>query len=188
MQPLLLRNTIVVPYEFTEGKVFRELSWAISWIKTHFDEDEERKIILRVNGIGGDVADMFASVDLIRAEARDTEIVGYLYGEAASAHSALWAACPKRYVMPHGILCVHSVSAWFSQRVGHNEMASELETIRVSNERMAKIYGAASSNPAYGPDYWMHKLDEYPRFTFNLDADQLVDDYQMCELFDPEKE
>ena len=186
IQPLLLQNTILVPHEFVDGKVFRELSWAIAWIKRTFDESEERRIVLRFLGPGGETPDMFATIDLLHAEAQDgTRIEGYLYGGSYSAHSIVWAACPYRYTLPHGYIGVHSAARWDSVAVGGKDMVNALETVQRNNRLIAQIYSDACDNAAYDSTYWEDFLNEHPHYTAHIDADQLVNEYLMCELYDP---
>lgn len=185
LQPMLHKNTILIPNEFGDGKVFRELSWAISWVKRNFFEDEERRIVLRFNGVGGSVSDMFACVDLLRLEAEDgTEIAGYLYGESASAHSVLWAACPFRYVLMHSMLSIHSAALWSTKYLGHSDLRAYEREIRESNRRMAQIYADACADPKWDQDYWFLKLEDHPSTTFNLYPDDIVDTYGMAERYE----
>lgn len=185
-QPLILNNTLLVPSEFADGKVFRELSWGITWIKRGFEENEERRIVLRFNGSGGETSDLYACVDLLRVESEDgTRIEGYLYGSSFSAHSTLWAACPHRYVLPHGAIEIHSTRQYvYNHMLSPADLEGAAATVARENRRAAQILAAACGEKKYDVAYWLNVFEQYPADTFlHLGAKELVETYQMCDLY-----
>ena len=188
LQPLVLKRTILLPYEFDSGKVFRELSWAIAWIKDGFDpdkEDDELRIVIRCQGIGGDTSDLLACIDLLKTESEDgTRIEGYLYGNCASAHAAFWAACPYRYALTRGGIELHSTRHYFyNTLIAPKDMRLAETDLRRIIPRQAEVFAAACVDPEYDADYWVSILDEHPSETVYIGAEDLVNKYQMCELY-----
>lgn len=190
-QPLLDHRTIVLPNEF-DGRVFPMLSWAFDYL-VESDSEEEAKaagkkkaftqeaVVLRVNGYGGSLSDLMACVDLLQMQAANLPLVGYLYGEAASAHSVFWAACPKRVIMPRSFLSVHSAASMGWQRLGVSDVNLLKLDLDASNLQMAQIYAAAS---AYDTAYWLGLLEQHPNSPLRIDAKALVDEYCMGTLFE----
>ena len=181
-QPLLHRGIITVPKDL-DGNGFRQLSWSIDYICTTYPNEVD-EIVLRINGPGGDQSDMFACVDLIRVEGQSIPIHGYLYGEAASAHSVIWAACPRRTVLPNAALAVHSCQTWFPQSIGGQELQRRVADIDQINQKMAAIYADACAAAPYNTaKYWMDVMNDHSTATLQLMAKELVGKYKMAKAY-----
>lgn len=180
-QPLITLSPpmILFPSIVDEGTFFM-LSWALELARDYHGEDVP--ILMRINGWGGHTSQMFSIVDLLQM---DRNVYGYLYGENYSAHTIVWASCPKRFVFPNASLNIHNGALFKPEGVRENVqvMRRQLMSAENADRRMAKIYAAACENKTYDEDYWMHLMSGTSPDSFELiQADDIVHKYKMAKF------
>lgn len=110
----------------------------------------ESRIRIYINGYGGSVESTRAIVDIIQEYEK---VDGILTGEAYSAHSIIWAACPSRWIYPSAVLGVHPV--WGLAIGTGKDLEKESKHMEQIMQWMAGIYAAASNKTS---DWWYKKM------------------------------
>lgn len=171
-QPLLYLGIVTTPKNI-DYESYRELETCFEYISY-----KDRDIYLRVLGWGGYVEHSMSIVDLTRLH----DVTGILVGAAYSGSSIIWAGCPKRYVMPNGLLQVHQASVVHREDAVDTANSSYLSLLNLmeDNKTMIEIYSDACASPNHKASYWGNI------FTVSSDAglkrynsDAIVNELQM---------
>lgn len=93
----------------------------IKLIESDNQEDEQKKDFKRkpikfyINSNGGSVEDMWATADIIQNS--KTPIYTYCTGKAYSAGFWLFISGHKRFISPHALVLIHTLSSWTEGKI-----------------------------------------------------------------------
>lgn len=104
---------------------------------------DAKKIVLRINSIGGIVSEATAMINLLRERAADgVEIEAHVDGIAASAASFLTTAADRVLMPDNAFMMVHAARS--GMRGTQREMQRAAETLAKVDDQIATSYAAAS--------------------------------------------
>lgn len=118
IQEGLKERKILLNFEITDS-VVEEISWHIlRWNAEdkNIPTDKRKPIIIYINSVGGDVANAFNVIDVIRLS--KTPVIGVVMGYAYSCGALILLACHKRYGFELSTYLIHDGVAGASSSAG----------------------------------------------------------------------
>lgn len=171
-QPLLESHGVIIAPVSVDYGFYHEMSWAII-IGRSLRPD--KPLAIHCFGYGGYTPVALAIADIIQA---DGNVDGLLLGDAASAHSIVWAACKRRYAYPNARISVHKAAHHdLSGRYEDHDLQILADNTQREDEKIAKIYAWASNK---SPAWWAKALQGSGVALVEFGAHELINDLDMA--------